>query len=305
MPPRLQLAIIAMNRFFLLVLLALSPIFPAYAQEEKQSEENQGPPGPPASIGDSVFTGDWVTVGIGVGVSPSYEGSDDYSVFPAPLILGSVEGFDFGARGPGLYVDLVRDGNSDSDTKFVFGPQFRIRGNRVNDVDDPVVELLEELDTAVEVGFTSGISFNKVLIPVDSLTFGLDATWDVAGAHKGRIISPSIAYSTPLSLAAFARLSVSADHVDDNYADYYYSIDGADSAASGLPTFTATSGFKSVGTTLLLGYDLSGNALDGGFSVFAIGIYSSLLGDAKRAPTTSIRGDADQWFVAGGVSFTF
>ena len=160
-------------------------------------------------------------------------------------------------------------------------------------------------DVAIEVGATLGVSVAKVINPFDNLAFSTDIQWDVAGAHKGRLISPSVSYSTPLSTAIFTSLSLSATHVDGNYADTYFSIDSVGSTASGLPQFDADGGWKSYGASLLGGVDLSGDARDGGWGVFGLVMYSRLTGDAKRSPVTSLRGDADQWFLAGGISYTF
>jgi len=253
----------------------------------------------------SVFTGDWLTIGLGAGYGPSYDGSDQYVLFPAPLAQGSVGGFDFGARGPGLYVDLIADGNSGKDVKFLAGPLLRFRMDRNNDTKDPVVRLLGEEDVAVEVGATAGMSFSRILHPFDTVTISSDIQWDVAGAHKGRIISPSISYATPLSMAIFAMFSLSATHVDSHYADTYFSIDQAGSIASGLPVFTAKGGWKSYGASLLGAVDLSGDARDGGWGIYGLINYSRLTNDAARSPVTSLRGDASQWFMAGGVSYTF
>jgi MipA family protein len=252
-----------------------------------------------------VFAGDWLTLGIGGGYGPSYEGSDDYTLFPAPLAQGSLSGFDFGARGPGLYVDLVRDSNAEGNVKFLAGPLVRVRTDRNNNIKDPVVRSLGKEDVAIEIGATAGVSFSKVLNPFDSLTLSTDIQWDVAKAHRGRLISPNVSYSTPLSTAIFTNLSLSATHVDGNYADTYFSIDAAGSAASGLPVFDAKGGWKSYGASLLGGFDLSGDVRDGGWGVFGLVSYSRLTGDAKRSPVTAIRGDADQWFLAGGISYTF
>ena len=252
-----------------------------------------------------VFAGDWLTLGIGGGYGPSYEGSDDYTLFPAPLAQGSLSGFDFGARGPGLYVDLVRDSNAEGNVKFLAGPLVRVRTDRNNNIKDPVVRSLGKEDVAIEIGATAGVSFSKVLNPFDSLTLSTDIQWDVAKAHRGRLISPNISYSTPLSTAIFTNLSLSATHVDGNYADTYFSIDAAGSAASGLPVFDAKGGWKSYGASLLGGVDLSGDVRDGGWGVFGLVSYSRLTGDAKRSPVTAIRGDAGQWFLAGGISYTF
>jgi MipA family protein len=252
-----------------------------------------------------VFAGDWLTVGVGGGYAPSYEGSDNYVLFPAPLAQGSIGGFEFGARGPGLYVDLIPDANSTSSVKFLAGPLVRVRLDRHTKIKDPVVRALGKVDVAVELGATAGVSFSKVLNPYDTLLISSDIQWDVAGAHDGRLISPAISYSTPLSPAIFTNLTLSATHVDGNYADTYFSIDALGSAASGLPVFDAGGGWKNVGASLLGGVDLSGDVRDGGWGAFGLVSYSRLTGDAKRSPVTSIRGDADQWFFAAGVSYTF
>ena len=281
------------------VALCISAIFcvPAFAQDSEA---------PTAEAPDrSVFAGDWLTVGIGAGYGPSYDGSDDYVLFPAPIAQGSVGGVDFGARGPGLYVDLIADGNSDSNVKFLAGPLVRVRLDRNSNIKDPVVRLLGKEKVAVEVGATAGVSFSKVINPYDTLSLSTDIQWDVAGAHKGRLISPSISYSTPLSTAIFTSISFNATHVDGNYANTYFSIDQAGSTASGLPLFDAKGGWKNYGASLLGGVDLSGDVRDGGWGVYGFVNYSRLTGDANRSPVTSLRGDANQWFFAGGVSYTF
>jgi outer membrane protein len=56
---------------------------------------------------------------------------------------------------------------------------------------------------------------------------------------------------------------------------------------------------------MLGGVDLSGDVRDGGWGLYSFVSYSRLINDAKRSPITSLRGDAGQWFAAGGISYTF
>lgn len=276
-----------------LVALAFGAAFsvPAAAQTE----------GPPA---ENVFEGDFITIGAGAIYSPSYDGSDDYDLSPVPLIQGRIGGIGISPRAAGVSLDLMPT-EPNAKVGFDFGPSVRIRRNRADDIKDDVVERLGELDTAVEVGANAGVNFYKVLNPFDSVSLSAEARWDVAGAHEGRVISPSIGYFTPLSRGSFVRLGVSADHVDDNYADYYFSVTPEGSIASGLPEFQAEGGWKSVGANLLGGLDLDGDATNGGFALFALAGYSRLLGDFKRSPIVSIRGSADQWTLGGGLAYTF
>jgi outer membrane scaffolding protein for murein synthesis (MipA/OmpV family) len=258
---------------------------------------------PPAAEGDSVFDGDYLTLGAGAIYVPSYEGSDDYTISALPLLQGSIGGIGISPRAAGVALDFIPDG--DSGPQFSLGPSVRVRLNRASDVKDPVVELLPELDTAIEVGPSAGVSFPGVLNPYDSLAFTVDARWDVAGAHDGMTINPSVSYTTPLSTGIAAVLSVSGEWADDNFMDYYYSVDTAAATITGLDEFQAQGGLKSLGTQLLLGWDLNNNLMDGGLALFFVGGYSKLMNDAKASPFTSERGSASQWMGGAGLAFTF
>nr|WP_137677712.1 MipA/OmpV family protein [Parerythrobacter lutipelagi] len=279
--------------------LALCLASPAFAQDEVAVETRQGPP----PIGETVFDGDWVSIGIGAAYSPSYDGSDDYVVSVLPIVQGSFGGVDINPRPGGLALDFIPD--TETGPNFDLGVTARIRRNRAGRIEDAVVASLGELETAIEVGPTAGVSFPGLLNPYDSLSFNVDARWDVAGAHDGMVIDPSVTYFTPLSRGAIASLTLGAEYVDDSYADYYFTIDAADSVTSGLPQFSADSGFTKASATILLGFDLDGDATNGGLSLVGIGGYSRMLGDAKRTPFTSLRGDADQFFIAAGIGYTF
>ncbi|MFK4003089.1 MipA/OmpV family protein [Qipengyuania sp. NPDC077563] len=256
----------------------------------------------------TVFDGDFLSVGVGVGYNPSYSGSDDYNVNVLPIVQGSVWGIDINPRPAGLALDLIPDASEG--VSFSAGPMVRLRNDRVDadDINDDVVAAYGELDRAVEVGASVGVKFPQLLNPFDSLSLSLDATWDVAGAHDGRTISPSVTYFTPVSRATAASLSFSTSFVDDDFADYYYSVPAANAALPAedvLPGFNAEGGMQSYGLNLLVAHDLSGDLTDGGLSLVGIGGWTKLVGDAADTPFTSIRGDDDQYLVALGVGYTF
>lgn len=273
--------------------LAMLGATPALAQEVGDNEST------PDAYEGSVFDGDWVSIGAGVVYSPSYRGSDDYVISPLPIVQGSLGGVGINPRPGGLALDFIPD--ADGQVAFSAGVAAKLNRNRAAQIEDPVVESYGKLDTAVEVGPTAGVSFPGVLNPYDSLSFNVDALWDVAGAHKGMTINPSITYFTPVSRGAAVSLSVSASHVDDDYANYYYSVP----AGGVLPAYQAEGGFDSAGINLLGAIDLDGDLANGGLAMIVLGGYSRVLGDAKRSPFTSIRGDADQWMGAIGIGYTF
>lgn len=272
---------------------ALALALPVAAHAQNDGRQDQG-----------VFDGDYLTVGVGGFYGPSYEGSDDYVLFPAPVVQGNLLGIAITPRPGGIALDFIPDGK-DAKVGFSLGPVANIRRDRASRIKDPVVKRLGKLDTAVEVGANAGITVYDLVTGYDSLTFSADARWDVAGAHKGMLWGPSVSYFTPVSKGAAINLAVSAEHMDDDYANYYFSVTPAGSVASGLPTYQATSGWKSASVNALVGVDFDGDLTNGGLAGFVTGGYTRMLGDAKRTPLTSIRGDADQWLIGAGLAFTF
>ncbi|MBX7496924.1 MipA/OmpV family protein [Qipengyuania sp. 6B39] len=268
------------------------------------AQDAAAPAGPPSGE-DTVFDDTWLSVGIGGIYTPSYDGSDDYTFSVIPIVQGRLGPVGIDPRPAGLALDFLPDAENGVDISA--GVAARIRRNRASDIKDPVVEQYGELDTAIEVGPTLGVSFPGVLHQYDSLSFNADLLFDVAGAHGGMTVSPSVTYFTPLSRAAIVSLTLSANYANDDYADYYYTVPAAPDIdpADRLPTFQADGGFDKAGVNLLFGYDLDGNALNGGLALIGLAGYSRLLGDAKDTPFTSIRGSADQWMVAAGVGYTF
>lgn len=282
---------------------------PLAAQDARESGGRAAPPAAvPELPEETVFDGDYVTVGVGVAYGASYSGSDDYRTFVLPIVQGSLGGIDFSPRAAGVALDFIPD--PDEGVSFSFGPVIKLNRDRadLDGIKDPVVEAYGELDTAIEVGPSVGVSFPQLLNPFDSLTFAVDAAWDIAGAHSGMAISPSVTYFTPLSRGIAASLSLSTKYIDDSYADYYYSVPATNPAlpaADVLPAFQADGGFESAGVNVLLAYDLNGDVTDGGLALIGVGGYSRMLGDAKDSPFTSIRGKADQFLAAVGIGYTF
>jgi len=271
--------------------LALGLAAPAFAQDT------------PAT-GESVFDGDYLSVAVGGAYGPSYDGSDDYVLYPAALLQGRLGGVEFTSRGAGVTIDFIRD--PADGIGFDLGIAGRVRSSRARQIKDPVVESLGKLDYAIEVGPAIGVSIPHLLNPYDNLSIALDAAWDINGAHGGMVVEPSLTYFTPLSRGIATSLTLGAEHGDSDFMDYYHKVTPAQSVASGLPVFDPDGGgWTKAGGNLLVGFDLDGNLENGGLAFVVVGGYARMLGDAKRSPFTSVRGDADQWTGAIGIGYTF
>ena len=278
-------------RIFSLALLLLGT--PSLAQPE-----------PPAG-GSRSEDRNSLTLGIGGGIAPEYEGSSDYGFQPGGIIQGKVDGFDFQVRGPNIYIDLIRDAPG-SGWNVIAGPVAQVRFERTSlkDINDPRVALLGTRDTAVELGGYIGIGKKGFLIPPASLTFDLAFVHDVAGAHESFIVTPGVALSSPLSQRTFARLGVSADYVGGGYGRTYFDVAAIASPGALTPYATDGASFKSIGSTLLLTHDLGGDNRKG-WALFGLGGYKRLLGQYADSPIVKDAGSADQFLGVVGVAYSF
>ena len=297
--------------------LAALAAAPAFASDESADGEDMAgdqaqaaqPSAPPSfAFAKPVFDETWATIGLGAGMVPSYAGSNDYIAFPLPLIAGRVGGVGVSPNGPGLVLDLnpgkpglaPRKG-----ARLAFGPAVRVRNDRAVQIGDAVVARAGKLDAALEVGGNVAVVWRGVVKPIDQLSIGVQARWDVLGAHAGMVIEPQINYRAPLGRAFSLQAQVSAEFVDDSFAGYYFTVSPAQAAATGLRQFRAGGGLNRIGTTAILSYDLDRNPLNGGWSVTGVGGYSRLTGDSADTPFTSERGDANQFIAGLGMAYTF
>lgn len=282
---------------------ALSPL-PAAAQETTASGVPLANATAEQALDDSAFDGDYLILGIGGVLMPSYEGSDDGKVMPAGGVMGRVGGIEFSPRAAGVAFDFVPNPQG-ARVAFAAGPVFRYRSNRTGDVRDPVVARLGKLDAVIEGGLAASVTFRKVLNEFDILSIGSDFRWDISGKGGGRVIAPGVSYFTPVSPGVVVGARAGAEFVDARYANYNYGVTPAGSAASGLPVFTGKGGFKEWNLGAFAAVDLSGNFLDGGLALGAGGMYSRLQGSAADTPLTSLRGKRGQWFLGAGLAYTF
>lgn len=259
----------------------------------------QGGP-PPGAAGR--MPADTVTVGLGAAVTSSYDGARSYKVIPGGALQGTVKGHDFRLTGLQLFVDAIPNAPRRR-IDVELGPVVGVNLNRTGDVADARVAALGELDTAVELGLRGSIGARAVLNRTDKLALGVTGTWDVAGAHRSHVLSPSLEYSTLAGRRTFVRLAVTGEFVGKRYANYYFGIDSAGAAASGLAPYKAGGGLASLGGNVLVSHSLSGRRT--GWALFGIAAYKRWQGDIAASPIVRDTGSPNQGFVSLGLAYTF
>ncbi|MGK6318691.1 MipA/OmpV family protein [Sphingomonas sp. DT-204] len=274
----------------LAALAIASAAIPAAAQDD-----------PPSRPSD-----DRVTVGIGIGTVPDYEGSDDNRIAPVPAAMGQVSGYRFTLIGNRLSVDLIRN-RPGPGWDLQLGPVAALGFNRTStkSIDDPRIKALGKVDTAIELGGYAGIARVGVITSdYDRLSVTVSYRHDVAGAHDSGIWTPTVSYITPLSRKAMVGLFATADRVEGKYARTYFSITPGQSIASGLPAYDARGGWKNLTLGAMASVSLTGD-LTHGLSLVGGGGWTRLMNDFADSPVTSIAGDRNQWIGAVGLAYTF
>lgn len=271
---------------------------PAFAQDAST---------PPAPAGiEEQLAGDSITIGVAAAYINDYEGSDDYRFTPAPGALASIGGYTITLIGNRASVDLIR--NQPGPTwDLQAGPIGVVNFNRnnVNQIDDRRVRALGEVNTAIELGGFVGIGKTGVITsPYDKLSVSLSYRHDVNNAHDSAIWQPTVNYFTPLSRKAAVGLFVSAERAQRGYARTYFSVDAAQSLASGLPVYNARGGWKNWSLGAIGTYSLTGDLLKGWKAIGGV-VYRGMLNDFEDSPLVSIAGSRSQWATALGIGYTF
>ncbi len=225
------------------------------------------------------FAADFKTsLGLGVGMVPDYEGSDDYEAVVIPFAKVLWES--------GRYVLL--DGNSLRinilSDEWQFGPILQYRRGRDN-VDNDRVDNMDDIDAAVEAG--AFLAYKN-----GSWLFGIDAVTDVSNEHDGYLITLRGAYTAELSQYASLTPFISTTYADDDYMETYFQVDADNVGSSGLEYRDAEACFKDVSFGLNCDYDITDQAI-----IRITGVYTVLLDDAKDSPIVDDEGDDGQMYL--------
>lgn len=213
---------------------------------------------------------------LGFGAGPDYIGSDDdaWAVAPAGQITTDWGRITLIANY--MSIDLV------DDPGWQLGPAGLLRFGR-QDVKDPQIAALPDIDTTLELGVTGGYVWNS-----DDLRrrggVSLGVLQDVTGGHGGYVISANLRQWVPVGRFGALGLAAGTTWASDDYMNTYFSIDAQGAAASGLPVFTAGAGQRDARVAAVFVQPISPQVAVG-FGVLC----ARLLDDAARSPVTRDR----------------
>lgn len=234
-----------------------------------------------------------LTVSLGAGYAPDYEGSEDYQPVPFwNLRLSDI-------YGPTTYVDILGPkltSNLIAHPNLRLGPLAEFIPKR-DDVDNGRVDDLEEVDAAVMLGGLVGWDF--VATPTRAVGVEVQARADIAEGH-GYLVTPALKTRSSLGGGLSLALAVSGTYASEDYMSDYFGIDAEDALRSGLRRFDADAGFKDAGVDLVLGLG-EGD----GWRANLVGRYRRLLEDAADSPIVEDEGDEDQFFAGLLVGYRF
>jgi len=215
-----------------------------------------------------------LSIGLGGGVSPDYEGSNDYEFGFGPNISASWRDTIF-YRGKSLGVNIIRKKNLKAGL-------IAARAAKRKEDDNDKLEGLGDVDSGIEVG--GFVSYRN-----KPWRFKAEARQEVDSGHEGALVELSVGTNLPFAKPlVFVELGTTL--ASDDYMESFFGVDSQQSANSGLKKYNADAGIKDVNLSISAGYPITKR--------WRIGLmveYKRLLGDAADSPIV----DDKNQFVAG------
>lgn len=235
------------------------------------------------------------TIGIGLGRTIEFPGSDDYVFSPRASFeietgIGIFKNDQIGAQ-----LDLIKSGALDS------GPILRINTGRNDSVSDAQVAALPEIEASPEAGWFvgSGFKLSNLGLNSDAIVIGrLSAVTDVGDGHGGTLVNGSVGLVMPISEKLRFIPSMSFNYADDNYTQAFYGIE-SENASAELGEFKAGGGIENTQFALV-----GIRKIDEKWSFTGVVTFDALQGDAAESTITK-RGSETSLFSGFTINYTF
>ncbi len=241
------------------------------------------------------FAQDSLTLGVGGGLAPRYIGSDSYVPIPFPYVEYVRNGRTLRTNQFGFEADLTKGANFD------FGPIVRIDQGRndFQDANNPVIEALGDVSAAVELGGFVATT-RPIATPENGPPLLFTARASVVkavGGHDGIVAEAGAGIVRPGRKWTYVA-TANTSYASESFQDAFFTVDAAGAAASGLDAFDADAGFRDIGVSGVVFYQLADK-----WSVNSVMSYARLIGDAADSPVVTQEGSPDQLFFGLNVAY--
>ena len=235
-------------------------------------------------------------VGLAVAVLPDYVGSDDYTFGVAPFARFTLPNSEryFMLNVTELYFNVLNH------PFYRFGPVLNYRFGRDNDVEDPFVKWMQEIDGTFEAGAFFGVDWKINNDRRNRFVADVELLFDIGDVYNGMNGTVSARYWHPFGQMFDGVIGVAFQFADDKFVNKYFGVNLVDSALSSLPFYQADGGVTNFrvfpGVVMHLSEQWH----------LAAGLrYQRITGDAEDSPVVSMRGDANQWIVGLGAAYSW
>jgi len=232
--------------------------------------------------------------GAGLGVTTEWMGAKDkiWGLVPGGRMQLEHNRF-VEVYGPTADMNLLEHPN------WELGPVLSYRFGR-KDVTDPVVNLLPPIDGGFEAGAMVGWHYTRLEGIPYRLRLGVIATTGVSGGATGGHVTPYASLWVPLSTRVFVGVGGGLTWSSGSFMQQRFGVTSQDSAASGLPTFSAAAGVRQyyVWPAVIWRFAPQWYA---GTGVF----YQRITGDGADSPIVTQRGDANQLTAGIGIGYSW
>ena len=220
-----------------------------------------------------------LSIGVGGGVSPDYEGSNDYGFGFGPNISATWRNTIF-YRGKSLGVNIIRE-------KDLKAGLIAARAAKRKEDDNDKLEGLGDVDGGIEVG-------GFVAYRSKPWVFKAEARQEVDSGHEGALVDLSVGTNLPVA-KPLVFVELGTTWASDDYMESFFGIDAQQSADSGLKRYNADAGIKDVNLSLPAGYPLTDR-----WRIAGMLEYKRLLGDAADSPVVD---DKNQFTAGIGLTY--
>lgn len=227
----------------------------------------------------------------GGAVKPDFPGSSDYQYLPFAVGRLAYGDYYIEAAGPRAKINVIPGG------RFEAGPLVAYDGGRDDEVENRRIKLLPEVKSSIEFGGFAKVSFSRLLLDKDSLSFGVEFAKASEG-HKGYTVDLQTSYGIQMAPPFFMSIDAKVSFADKKYMNAYFGIDAVGAELTGLPVYTPSAGAMKVEAGLSARYMFSPN-----WGITGRVAYGRLVSDAAKSPIVKQEGSENQ--VSGGLAVLY